>query len=144
MKLLLVEQQYIQATWHYVRELLQQPLDLNLGEFTSDDVYQWLLNGQMQLWVLVDPKFGGIILAAVTEFVTYPREKRLRMVLVGSKPNTIDHWLDFCWEDNSALMQYAKDNGVKRFESTGRDGWTKVLGKVGFSKYYTVLTKEVN
>jgi hypothetical protein len=144
MHLLLIKQEEIQASWHYVRDLLQQPLDLNLGEFNSEDIYQWLLGGQMQLWVLLDPRHKGILLAAVTEFVVYPREKRLRMVLVGSKPNTIDHWLDFCWETDSKLLQYCRENGVKRIESTGRDGWTKVLGKVGFSKYYTVLTKEVN
>jgi hypothetical protein len=144
MHLVLIKQSEVQATWPYVRELLQQPVDLNLGEFTLDDVYHWLLGGQMQLWVLADIKLGGILLAAVTEFITYPREKRLRMVLVSSRPNTIDHWLDFCWETDSKLLQYCRENGVKRIESTGRDGWTKVLGKVGFSKYYTVLTKEVN
>tara|TARA_R110000822_G_scaffold1244_11_gene5599 strand:- start:165 stop:599 length:435 start_codon:yes stop_codon:yes gene_type:complete len=144
MKLLLIEQDRVQVTWPLVKDLLQKPLDLNLGEFNSEDILNWLLGGQMQLWVLVSEDFSGIMVAAVTEFVTYPREKRLRMVLVSSEPNTFDKWFEYCWRDGSELLQYAKANEVKRIESTGRDGWTRVLSSVGFSKYYTVLTKDVN
>ena len=65
MKLLLIEQDRVQVTWPLVKDLLQKPLDLNLGEFNSEDILNWLLGGQMQLWVLVSEDFSGIMVAAV-------------------------------------------------------------------------------
>jgi hypothetical protein len=40
-------------------------------------------------------------------------------------------------------MKYAKLNNVKRVEILGRDGWLRVLDKVGFRKSYTALTKDI-
>ena len=143
MALIRIETNAIDIVWPHVKDLLQLSVDQNLGEFTIEDVEQWLRGGQMDLWV-VGNKEDGIMLAAATEFVDYPRERRLRVVLGSSKKNTMDKWLKYCWAEDSELIQFARANNAKRFEILARDGWTRVLPKEGFKKYCTVLTREVN
>ena len=143
MALIRIETNAIDIVWPHVKDLLQLSVDQNLGEFTIEDVEQWLRGSQMDLWV-VGNKEDGIMLAATTEFVDYPRERRLRVVLGSSKKNTMDKWLKYCWDEDSELIQFARANNAKRFEILARDGWTRVLPKEGFKKYCTVLTREVN
>ena len=143
MTLIRIETNAVDIVWPHVKDLLQLSVDRNLGEFTIEDVEKWLRGGQMDLWVIGN-KEDGIILAGTTEFVDYPRERRLRVVLGSSKKNTMDSWLKYCWHEDSELIRFARDNNVKRFEILARDGWIRVLSKEGFKKYCTVLTREVN
>ena len=46
----------------------------------------------MHLWIIGDEE--EIVVAVVTEFVEYPREKRLRIVLAGGRKNNMDKWFD--------------------------------------------------
>ena len=143
MALIRVETNAVDIVWPHVKDLLQSSVDRNLGEFTIEDVEKWLREGQMDLWV-VGSKEDGIIFAGTTEFVDYPRERRLRIVLGSAKKNTMDKWLKYCSNEDSELIKFARDNNVKRFEILARDGWAKILPKEGFEKYCTVLTREVN
>lgn len=128
--------------WPYVKELLEKPTKRNSGEFDLEDVKSWLLHGQQVLWVVVE-ETKGIVLAATTELVTYPKQKRLRVVLVGAKTGTMSSWLEYCWNDSSPLSDYARLNKVDKFEIQGREGWIRALFKHGFKKYLTILTKDV-
>lgn len=128
--------------WPYVEDLLSKPIQRNSGEFTLEDVKNWLLHGQMVLWVVANEK-DGIVLAATTEMVVLPRQKRLRVTLVGAKKGTMKEWLDYCWHKDSPLSQYARDYNINKFEIQGRDGWIRALFKHGFKKYLTILTKDV-
>ena len=62
---------------------------------------------------------------------------------MGGKTNNMDKWFDVFWDKDSAIHTFAKENDAKRFECCGREGWVKVLAKVGFKKFCTVLTREV-
>ena len=141
MKFILVESKDVDTIWPLVRDLLQEAVDRNLGEFTLEDIRIWLLHNQMNLWIIGNK--DEIFLAVVTEFVIYPRETRLRIVLGGGKKNSIKKWFDIFWAKDSIIHRFARDHNVKRFEVIGRDGLIKILGKVGFKKYSTVLTREV-
>jgi len=142
MKILRIESNLIEAIWKYVEDLLEKPVELNLGEFTLEDIKDRLLKNDMQLWIAASTS-EKILAAGVSEVVVYPREKRLRMVLVGARENRLDEWIDTCFEPESPLLEWCKKNNIKRMESTGRDGWTKVLRDYGFKKYYTVLIRDV-
>ena len=142
MKLIKIEANAIEATWPYVKDLLQKPIDRNLGEYSLEDAKKWLMNDQSHLWVIVS-ELHGIVVAATTQFVDYPMERRLTISLIGAKKNTLKYWLELAWKDNSPLLEFAKNNSVKRFEGYARDGWIKVLAKVGFKKYCTVLIKDM-
>ncbi len=141
MKFIKVEAQSVNILWPLVKDLVQKPVDQNLGEFNIDDVYNWLVSGYMHLWIIGNEE--EIVVAVVTEFVEYPREKRLRIVLAGGKKNNMDKWFDIFWDKDSEIHKFAKQNNVKRFEVCGRDGWLRVLARVGFKKFCTVLTREV-
>ena len=141
MKFIKVEPQSINILWPLVKNLVQKPVDQNLGEFNIEDVYNCLTSWYMHLWIIGDEK--EIVVAVVTEFVEYPREKRLRIVLAGGKKNNMDKWFDIFWDKDSEIHKFAKRNNVKRFEVCGRDGWLRVLARVGFKKFCTVLTREV-
>jgi hypothetical protein len=142
MRLIRIESNLIEAIWKYVEDLLEKPVELNLGEFTLEDIKDRLLKNDMQLWIAASTS-EKILAAGVSEVVVYPREKRLRMVLVGARENRLDEWIDVIFEPESPMLEWCRKNGIKRMESTGRDGWTKVLRDYGFKKYYTVLTKDV-
>jgi len=143
MNLIRIEANAVDIIWPHVEDLLQSAINFNLGEFTIEDIKEYLLNGRMNLWV-VNNQEDGTILAAVTEFIQYPREKRLGILLVGAKKNTIMKWFKQCWQEDSGLLAFARENDVKRFEVLARDGWIRLLPKIGFKKYCTVLTREVD
>ncbi len=143
MNLIRIEANAVDVIWTRVKDLLQLAINLNLGEITIEDVKESLVKGRMNLWVVYSQE-NELILAAVTEFVIYPREKRLRVFLTGAKKNTLMKWFKQCWQKDSELLKFARENDVKRFEVLARDGWIRLLPKVGFKKYYTVLTMEVS
>ena len=99
MNLIRIEANAVDIIWPHVEDFLQSAINLNLGEFTIEDVKEYLLKGHMNLWV-VNSQEDGTILAAVTEFIHYPREKRLRIFLVGAKKNTMMKWFKQCWQDD--------------------------------------------
>mgnify|MGYP003119315890 FL=1 len=141
MNFIKIQPQSIELIWPLVKDLVQKPVNQNLGEFNLEDVYNWLTNGYMHLWIIGNEE--EILVAVVTEFVAYPRETRLRIVLAGGKKNNMDKWFDIFWDKDSEIHKFAKKNNVKRFEVCGRDGWLRVLARVGFKKFCTVLTREV-
>jgi len=141
MNFIKIQPQSIELIWPLVKDLVQKPVNQNLGEFNLEDVYNWLTNGYMHLWIIGNEE--EILVAVVTEFVAYPRETRLRIVLAGGKKNNMNRWFDIFWDKDSEIHKFAKRNNVKRFEVCGRDGWLRVLARVGFKKFCTVLTREV-
>ena len=52
MTLIRIETNAVDIVWPHVKDLLQLSVDRNLGEFTIEDVEEWLRGGQMDLWVL--------------------------------------------------------------------------------------------
>ena len=142
MELIKINSNAIEVTWPYVKDLVQKPLDKSLGERDLEDVYNSLIHDQIVLWVATD-KEDGIMGIMITQIVYHPQYKLLLLSLVGSKPHTINKWLDWSWQKGSPLLEYAKENNCKRIEAYIRSGWLKFLKKHGFKKYNTVVTKEV-
>jgi len=135
-----VQPQHIEAVFPHIKHLLQKAIDTNLGETTVKDTYKLLLNNQQQLWLGLNEKEKKIELAFTTQIITYPTQKHLQIHLTGAEPHTLDNWLH-SW--SKPLEDFCKENDIKLIECAGREGWLKVLGKLGYRKYVTVLVKEL-
>ena len=142
MELIKINSNAIEVTWPYVKDLVQKPIDRTLGERNVDDIYYSLIHEQLTLWVAVD-KEDGIIGIMITQILFHPQYKVLALPLIGAKPHTINKWFLKSWEKDSPLLQYARENNCKRIEGYARDGWLKMIEKIGFKKYNTVVTKDV-
>jgi hypothetical protein len=123
--------QKVERLWPFVEPLIQKALDRTLGEYLSGDIYGFLINQEMQLWIAGEE---GIDAAMVTQIVTYPRKKFCNVVLVGG--SGLKDWLKF----QPILLAWAKEHGCNAVRSTGRRGWHRVLG---WTEAYTVSTKEL-
>ena len=135
-----VEARHIDVIWPYVEDLLQKPLHRALGEASLNDVKEWLKGDLQQLWVGIDETKKEIVLAFTTQLYTYTTQRHLRIHLTGAKDHTINNWIN---EWVEPVEKFCKDNGIRYIETCGRDGWTRVLKKKGYEKYYTVLVKEI-
>lgn len=112
----------IDAVWPQALELLREPIAMSRGCYESEDVYSFLLNGKMALWLATE---GEEILAAYAcELVFYPRKTRLRATFAGGKPHTMTKWLP---QMEAALEEEARKFGGSGLEAFGRDGWSRVL-----------------
>ena len=142
MELIKINSNAIEVTWPYVKDLVQKPIDRTLGERNVEDIYYSLIHEQLTLWVAAD-KEEGIIGVLITQILFHPQYKVLALPLIGAKPHTINKWFLKFWEKDSPLLQYARENNCKRIEGYARDGWLKMIEKIGFKKYNTVVTKDV-
>ena len=52
-------------------------------------------------------------------------------------------WVLIKKDDNSPLMQWAKENNAKYVEGYVREGWVKFTEKYNFKKYHTTIKKEL-
>ena len=64
MKLIRIEQEAIEVTWPFVKDLLDKVIKRNPTEHTLETVKQDLLDGCTQLWVGVENNIG-IVLAEI-------------------------------------------------------------------------------
>ena len=142
MKLIKIEKELVPYLWSNVRSLLEKPINRVLDECGLEDIYNCLINGINELWVLVDEE-NEIILSATTEFIRYPKQIVFQVILVGAKNNRLNDWVDYCWNDHSPLIYYAKQNGASKIQSNVRDGFVKVLDKYNFKKVSTLVVKEI-
>tara|TARA_R110000787_G_scaffold251579_1_gene357073 strand:+ start:391 stop:819 length:429 start_codon:yes stop_codon:yes gene_type:complete len=142
MDLIKIETNCIAVIWPYVKEFIQKPLDRSMGERHIEDIYYCLVHGQQQLWIAVDEE-DGMFGVCITQILEYPNFKALAMPFIGTKPHTIKKWFDYGMGDDSPIIKWARELGIKRIEGYARDGWLKMTKKYNFKKYYTVITRDI-
>jgi hypothetical protein len=123
-----------------VKHLLEKALERGVGEFQIEDVFVALLRREQQLWVAVDEETGEMPMALTTQLLHFPHATHLGLLLTGAEPHTIKSWID---EWQKPVEKFCRMYGVSHMITFGRDGWEKFLGGKGFSKYYTVMAKEI-
>lgn len=117
--------------WDEVVPFLNQALEYGQGKFLADDIYHFISDGIMQLWIVFDNY--QLRAVGVTEIIPYPRKKSLLICFVsGIKAK---QWLSLV----DHLCMYAKDHGCDMIETYTRKGFEKLLGKFGFQKVHSVL-----
>ena len=129
----LVDVDKVASIWEEVYPLLEKAQVYAAGELDTQDFFEMVENGDMQLWIAEDD--GGIFAMMLTEFVQYPRKKVMRIVSIGGRE--MNRWMKYF----PALEAAALSVGCTGFEVFGRKGWLRVL-KDWKCSYY-VLTKDI-
>jgi hypothetical protein len=91
----IVEEKYIPAVFEQVRDLLQKPIDRGLGEYTIDQIRDWVISGRQQLWVGIDEETNDFLVSAVTQII--PRvsgQIHMETILTGAVANTMEKWFE--------------------------------------------------
>lgn len=126
----------IDLIWPTVAPFIDQALAYTDGELTTENIYWFLAQGGMQLWVV--RKDSRIVGVATTETVYYPRCTELRVVTLAGEGFT--EWGD---KINEALTDRARQIGAKAIQIVGRRGWERMAASLGVKPKYTVYKKEI-
>ena len=81
-KVVLIQPDDLEVVWDEVVPLIDAALKYSEGEILPEDLVQPLKTGKMQLWVAMS---DGVIAAMITEIVSYPRKRVLRVITIAGK-----------------------------------------------------------
>lgn len=111
------------------RAWIEAALKYSGGTHEFSDIVEAVMNGKMQLW----PAPRG---CAITEIVVYPRKKLLNVFLAAGELDQVTDGID-------AVAAWAKTQGCEGLIMSGRRGWERVLGRIGWLRLHSVMTREV-
>ena len=125
----LVPNGHISATIPGLLPYLAKSEEWTRGRSKVDDLLRFLLNGQMQLWVVFSQEENRIFGHVITEVKTYPQCKMLVVQYCAGEENHMQYCED---EMYNLLDRFAKDAGCSGIELIGRPGWGKHVKKRGY------------
>jgi hypothetical protein len=128
----LVPTQFIDTCWSQIEPFMKRAAKYTYGRYTSDDIYDSVVEHNYQLWVAFDAT--GIKGAVVTNIGIYPKRKLLTMAFCGGRD--LKEWKDPML---SLLQRFAKDMGCDGIESTARAGWAKVFSNDGYKQHWVTF-----
>lgn len=128
----LVPTQFIDTCWAQIEPFMEKAAKYTHGRYTSDDIYDSVVEHDYQLWVAFDKK--GIKGAVVTNMVIYPKRKLLCMSFCGG--HDLKEWKTPML---SLLQKYAKDMGCDGIEATARAGWAKIFTNDGYKQHWVTF-----
>ena len=129
----LLDPEDVEYVWDKVEPILARVVSRSEGELETEDILDLVTEGRMQLWIVAEDK--EIIAALVTQIITYPQKKVLRLVsLAGEDFNKFKHFLDM-------VQSFAIRKGCTALELWGRKGWKKLLPE--WKSEYIVYTKDI-
>jgi hypothetical protein len=106
-------------TWPTIIDLVESAIPSAGGRYNSLDFLSGVIKGYYHLWVIYDVRIPiGVI---ITQIAKYPRQKRLRYLLLAGKDikSIMTHEPEF--------DRWAKSVGCAGAEMCGRLGWKRVL-----------------
>lgn len=129
--------------WPDVRQFVIAALDHSENEITEDQLREKVVGKKAQLWAISNPDTlngnENFVGAAVTEVMTYPNKRALRIVtLSGQKMSA---WME---ELDKIMQRFARFTKSSHIEAVGRHGFVRRLKPLGYKPTYTVLVKEVS
>jgi hypothetical protein len=133
--LLIVNSDDVEYVWHEVKPLIEKALAYAEGELYSEDVLQRIFEETQTLWVGM--KDGEIFCAGVTEIITYPRKRVLRIITFATKSgHDYEHWKDFV----EVIEGFGVRHGCSAIEAWTRKGLAR---KLKWDNEYSVITKDI-
>jgi hypothetical protein len=103
------------------------------------DIYFFLKDAEMQLWVVFDEENGKEIKAVVTtQLINYPQKRVCRIVTLGGEG--MDEWVAQILE---VLEEWSEEQGCDAMETVCRKGFVKKLKNFGYEQTYTIVGKEL-
>jgi hypothetical protein len=125
----LVPNGHITSTIPGLLPYLAESAEWSRGRSKVDDILRFLLNGQMQLWVVFCTEEQQIYGHVITEVKDYPRCKMLVIQYCAGEENHMQYCEDKMYD---LLDKFAKDTGCAGVELIGRPGWGKHVKKRGY------------
>lgn len=114
-----VPRKRVEQAWPLVEKFVEDAVRHAGGRFTAEDIRKFCLNGQMQLWLVLDD--GQATAVVLTEIVNYPQKKSCR--IVGLAGHNMHKWLNL----RIHIDEWAKRNGCQKMEIIGREGWARLF-----------------
>ena len=134
MKAHLISPEDVPYVWEDVGPMLAKVTEHSEGELEPDDFLDNLMIGNMQLWIATEDK--EILLSMVTQVVSYPQKKVLRVITISGEKFKEAHD-----KFNDMIESFAIKKGCSAMELWGRKGWKKMLPE--WKDSYIVFTKDL-
>ena len=133
-----VPKENIKEVFPIVQDSIDKALKYSGNHFIVEDIYNDLLDGKMQLWVLwnVNKKqnFQG---CGVTKILQRTNSKALNIFIVTGRNRKQ-------WQDKMPLGEdWAKQNGCTHIETYARPGWSKLLKEQDYKITHYLLEKKL-
>lgn len=127
----------IEAVWPKIQGLMARALTSLHGEYDEKDVFNRLVSGATQLWLVYDDELKLRIICT-TGIEIWPTAKWLRINLLAG-----DHFQDFYWAFDQ-LELWAKEQGCSKIIAAVRPGLRKrLVSNKGFSLAYETVIREI-
>ena len=127
----------IEGVWNEVGQWIEKALSYGNGEFAIEDIYNALTEREMQLWIIYEMPEKKIVLAVITQIITYPQKKTCRVVALGGESHLL-------WERRLFILEeWAKQEGCENVEAFVRSGLAKKMKHLGYNNIYTVVSKDI-
>lgn len=121
--------------WQEVAPLLQKAVDLENGCYTIDNIYEYILNGEKSLWlVLVDNQIKA---AVTTRIEQYPTGLKVCVIDYAGGEGFKEYWENF----TNLIEPLYKSLGCGMITIAGRRGWERFHTDKGYKFIYQVLGK---
>jgi len=130
-----ISRDQIDTFWPFVKCDILAAMKRGRGEYTLESVHESLLNGDMQLWLVLAE--DGCKASIVTEIVTFPGKTICYVVALGGED--MDSWVDLIW----ILESWAVNLGADSLRFQSREGMLKKLQPFGYDKVYSVAEKDL-
>lgn len=131
-----IPQEAVDKLWRFAEPYVKRSLEHTFGELSCDNIRDFCLGGDMQLWMIV--KERRVVGAGTTQLVIYPQMKTCRVItLAGSE---FDEWMD---QAHMAIEVWADNMGCAAMEAYVRKGFVKKLSEIGYKHRYSVVHKSL-
>ena len=124
-----------------MRSNLKKVIDLFPDELTENFVFQQILGGMFQLWVVYDDSAPEkAIISVLTRIKTYDATGVKFIEVLGLGGSRIDE----CAHLISDIEEWGKsEHGAQRLRAIGRLGWRKAARKQGYTDKAFVMEKNL-
>lgn len=131
--------EYIDDVWEDCKKYVEMGNNKSQEEMDVHDIYFFLKEKEMQLWVIFDKDNGKEIKAVITtQILNYPQKKVCRIVTLGGKQ--MDTWVA---ETLEILEEWSQEQDCDAMETVCRKGFVKKLKNFGYEQTYTIVGKEL-
>jgi hypothetical protein len=132
-----IPREHIPREWPRVEPLLKMATDTRGGQYHPFDIFDKLIDGELQLWGIFNEE-RELLAVLTTRVFQYRNSRALSIDWVGG--SQMKSWLPAVIE---RLKDFAKTNGCKTLEGRGRSGWLRALKKHGWETDYVAIKMEL-
>ena len=135
-ELVKIPKEQVEEAWGMVSANIADALARSNGYARQEHMKKWIMENQMQLWILWDSKEKKYYGCVVTEVIQRPLQRCLNIrIMTGTHREKWTHLIkqieEFAWHNNCDLL-----------ELVARPGWKRVLKPFGYKEGHVLLEKK--